>query len=75
MSERVRIEHYEAEDVRRILANYGKQRNYSAGSTRGDYQIEDLVNAIGEVYERALARRHSRVNDKLAVAEIAEAEA
>ena len=59
MSERVRIEHYEAEDVARIVENY-MDWHMSA---------EDLVNAIGEVYERALARRHQHINAKLIEAE------
>ena len=57
MAERVRIEHFEAEDVRRIIGEYASQRNYTSSRTRGDFQAEDLVNAIGEIYERALARK------------------
>jgi len=59
MSERVRIEHYEADSVRRIVAAYRRDRQNDR--TRGDVLAEDLVNAIGEVYERALARGHAKV--------------
>jgi hypothetical protein len=102
MSERVRIEHYEAEDVHRRVREYaGKDIREDihtlleefASDVRSDdasiystvssildliplqshmnrVRVEDLVNDIGEVYERALARAHSHVNDKLAVAEV-----
>jgi hypothetical protein len=62
MSERVRIEYYEAEDVERIVEDFMDWRNWHMSA-------EDLVNAIGEVYERALARRHQHINAKLIEAE------
>ena len=55
MAERVRIEHYEAEDVRAIVSQYFADKNRSDG--RGDWLAEDLVNHIGEIYERAMARQ------------------
>lgn len=64
MAERVRIMHYEADDVRRILGEY-HGRMLGIGASRGDHLVEDLVNAIGEVYETALARRDAYVNVRL----------
>lgn len=57
MSERIRIEHFEAEDVRAIIEQYRSDRQDTCGYTRGDYLAEDLVNRIGEIYESALARK------------------
>ena len=56
MSERVRIYHFEAEDVTRLLGDYRDRRERNMHShPRTD--AEDLVNAIGEIYEKALARK------------------
>jgi hypothetical protein len=56
MSERVRIEQFEAEDVARIVAEY-REKRIEYGRTRNGVDAEDLVNAIGEIYETALARK------------------
>lgn len=97
MAERVRIMHYEADSVHRMVREYvGKDirgdihtllEEFAADVRSDDASIhstlqsivdliplqspmnpvraEDLVNAIGEVYETALGRRDARVNDTL----------
>ena len=60
MSERVRIEHYEAESVRLILNDALETEGFD-DDIRLTYitnvVAEDLVNRIGEIYERAMARQ------------------
>jgi hypothetical protein len=56
MSERIRIEQFEAEDVARIVAEY-REKRIDFGATRNAVDAEDLVNQIGEIYERALSRK------------------
>ena len=58
MSERVRIEYFEKLDVRRILSEYWRQEQLCEDrkSVPHHDHVEDLVNRIGEIYEKALAR-------------------
>jgi hypothetical protein len=55
MAERVRIEFYEAEDVCEIVREFQERRSGPWRMPKAD--AEDLVNRIGEIYERALARQ------------------
>jgi len=54
MPDRVRIELFEAEDVNELVYAYTARRQRSTANCHID--AEDLVNAIGEIYEAALIR-------------------
>ena len=56
MPDRVRIEHFEAKDVERIVNNILDKYSLEPMSYMEHLDAEDLVNAIGEIYEAALIR-------------------
>jgi hypothetical protein len=56
MDDRVHIELFEVDDVLMLLAEYKRRREMSTSPLQPNLHVEELVNAIGEIYEAALVR-------------------